>query len=103
MPVVILAIITVVLIVMFLYEQSVEQSKMHMALRAEAGHVTERMECTGSDWDGTVTTGSFKVTASQGLAMRHNGLLKVPGQHELNGCWTTADGVKYARLKQARQ
>ena len=43
LPVLIFAVITVVLIIMFFYSQMTQRSQMHIALRQEAGRQTETM------------------------------------------------------------
>ena len=43
LPILIFAVITVVLIIMFFYSQMTERSQMHIALRQEAGLQTETM------------------------------------------------------------
>ena len=57
LPILIFAVITVVLIIMFFYSQMTERSQMHIALRQEAGLQTETMRNEDSlDWDGEIYT-----------------------------------------------
>ena len=53
LPVLIFAVITVVLIIMFFYSQMTQRSQMHIALRQEAGRQTETMTSEHVlEWDG---------------------------------------------------
>lgn len=103
LPVIILAVITVILVLMFFYEQSFDQSMMHIYLRSEAGAVTERLTCSSSDWNGTCTTekkGVFKNIEGQNmLTMLHRGLLNRNGHAYNNGSWHAADGVAFRRAQ----
>ena len=57
LPVLIFAVITVVLIIMFFYSQMTQRSQMHIALRQEAGKQTETMTSEHVlEWDGEMYT-----------------------------------------------
>ena len=113
LPSVILSVITVVLIIMFFYDSSISQSRMHMALRCEAGLVTEKCTTYAEDgtalspeeiWDGRITTSGVsaakRVTGSAEVSMVSRGLLSRIGRREIKGDLRALDPVGIKRLRQ---
>ena len=113
LPFVILTVITVVLIIMFFYDSSVSQSRMHMALRCEAGLVTEKCTAYAEDgtvfspediWDGRVTSSGVsaakRVTGSAEVYMVSHGLLSRIGRREITGDLRALDPAGIKRLRQ---
>ena len=113
LPFVILAVITTVLIIMFFYESSVSESSMHMALRCEAGLISEK--CTSySDggtalspddiWNGSITSSGVshakRVSGSADVAMVSRGLLSRLGRRHLTDDLRVLDPVSLLRLRQ---
>ena len=113
LPFVILAVITTVLIIMFFYESSVSESRMHMALRCEAGLISEK--CTSySDegtalspddiWDGNITSSGVspakRVSGSADVAMVSRGLLYRLGRRHISGYARVLDPVSLLRIRQ---
>lgn len=106
LPIVIFAIITVILAVMFFYEQSVEESRMHIALRCQAGQITEK--CTyyidgfpvdaAAIWKGDISVNNAglhkNVTGQANISMLHQGLLRSLGTRRLSGSWLIIDPTK---------
>ena len=106
LPMVILSVIRVVLIVMFFYSQVTEQSRMHIALRGEAGAATGRTSYT----EGGPTKGDFdgEIYVDEGLVecraygkkylmMEERGLLSEKKAFIVEGSWTAIDGPGYVR------
>ncbi|GEM_PF-1246616 len=113
LPFVILAVITTVLIIMFFYESSVSESRMHMALRCEAGLITEKFTCYSEDgsaispediWDGSITSSGIapakRVSGSSDVAMVSRGLLSRLGRRSIEGELRAADPVSLLRIRQ---
>ena len=114
LPVIIFAVITVVLIVMLFYEQSVNQSRMHMALRCEAGQITGKTVTYNEElqpldaatvWDGNIASerkGLFRqVAGDKEIQMIAKGILSERFALRLSDTAHAADGVNYIRLKGA--
>ncbi len=113
LPISMLAIITIVLVLLFFYQQSVETSRLHQAIRCKAGEVTERTiyysdkastdGAEGLLWDGSISVKSgllFKsVNGSKDISMLHWGILWGQASALLEGSCYAADGVKVKRLK----
>ena len=111
LPVIIFAILTTVLIVMFFYEQSVEESKMHIALRCQAGQLTEKniyysegfQKNPEGFWDGDVSVKRYglyySLSARENISMLHKGLIYAPGTTDINGSWYAIDPAKIRRQK----
>lgn len=76
-PLVILAVISVICILIFLYNGVEMQCKMHMALRAEAGEVTETVNYIQQpDFVAPITRkGQHKLETKSQLKMGKRGLL----------------------------
>ena len=112
LPFVMLAIITTVLIIMYFYESSVSESRMHMALRCEAGLITEKSTAYAENtalspeelWDGSLTTSGAatakRVSGSKNISMASAGLLSGPGRRQISGQLRAVDPVRALRLRQ---
>lgn len=106
LPVIMLAVITSVLIIMFFYMQMAEQCKLHNVLRAEAGRVTEKtiytsgasndMSDAAMHIDKNIIGG--KVTGRKYLVMDHKGILDKKGTFTLEGHCYVVDGTSYVRV-----
>ena len=109
----IFSVITVVLIVMFFYESSLAESRMHMALRCEAGLVTEKCTSYSEDgsvlstesvWDGSVTTSGAaptkRVIGNGEVRLVSCGLLSGLGMREITDDLRAVDPVKLLRIRQ---
>ncbi len=116
LPFVILSVITTVLITMYFYESSVSESRMHMALRCEAGLSAETVTRFSEDssvlssealWDGSITSHGVSAAkifkASREISMISEGLLSHLGQRRLSGELRAADPVLSLRLRQIIQ
>ncbi|MDO4544892.1 MAG: hypothetical protein Q4C25_01930 [Bacillota bacterium] len=102
LPIIILVTITVVLIIMFFYSQMTEQSRMHRALRQEAGLLTEKTTYFQTvDFEGSLSSSKSltggKVTGEKELSMVHRGILSALGRCQLKGSCYATDGPKYVR------
>jgi len=106
LPVVIIAVITSVLVIMFFYTQMSERSRLHTVLRSEAGIMTEytlygdvpdmpdgyeiNMKKPG-------ITGTGEISASKNLLMREKGILTKRGRFTVKGSAYAADAPQYVR------
>ena len=102
LPILIFAVITVVLIIMFFYSQMTERSQMHIALRQESGLQTETMKNEVSlDWDGEIYTkkgaAGVDVTGKKYLLMEHRGILSKKGAFAIQGSCSGVDAAQYVR------
>lgn len=101
-PVIVLATITSVLIIMFFYSQMTERSSMHIALRAEAGTITQTtVYCGGSDWDGEIYSDrkaiGGEIYGKKYLLMSNKGILSNKGIFVVEGAWHATAGSDYVR------
>ena len=114
LPFVILAVITVVLIIMFFYASSLSQCRMHMALRCEAGLMTEKCTSYADDgtalspdklWDGRIISSGLstakRVTGSTDVSMVSRGLLSHVGRRHMTEDLRVVDPVGLLRIRQA--
>ena len=102
LPVLIFAVITVVLIIMFFYSQMTQRSQMHIALRQEAGRQTETMTSEHVlEWDGEMYTkkgmAGVTVTGKKYLLMEHKGILTKKGAFAVKGSCSAVDAAQYVR------
>lgn len=102
LPILIFAVITVVLIIMFFYSQMTERSRMHVVLRQEAGQVTGTLQSGQPlDWDGEIYTkkgpAGVTVTGKRYLLMEHRGILKKKGAFAVRGSCSGVDAAQYVR------
>ena len=113
LPFVILAVITTVLIIMFFYESSVSESRMHIALRCEAGLISEKYTSYSDEgfalspddiWYGSITSSGVshakRVSGSADVAMVSRGLLSRLGHRQITGEQRVLDPVSTLRLRQ---
>lgn len=113
LPFVFLSILTAVMIVMFFYESSVTESQMHMALRCEAGLLTETSTSYSEEgtvlssddiWRGNITSsglaGTKQVSASADVSMVSKGLLSNLGRRRLSASVRALDPTAMLRLRQ---
>ena len=103
LPVLMMAVITAVLIIMFFYSQMTEQSRMHVALRQEAGKITEQtVYLHESGYDGELTYRKTlqggTVQGSKKLLMEHRGILLRNGSFMITGRAYAPDGPDYVRF-----
>ena len=114
LPFVILSVITCVLIILFFYESSFSECRMHMALRCEAGAVTGNRTAYAEDehvltaedlWDGSITcsgtAAARRLCADKRVSVLSGGLLLRPGQRRLAGELRAVDPVFMLRLRQS--
>ena len=98
---------------MYFYESSVSESQMHMALRCEAGLVTEKSTAYSSGggilspeniWAGSITTSGIapakRISASGDVSMVSKGLLSHTGRRQLSAELRAVDPVGLLRLRQ---
>lgn len=98
---------------MYFYESSVSESQMHMALRCEAGLVTEKCTAYSADggilspesiWNGTITTSGVapakRISANDDVSMMSKGLLSHTGRRQLSAELRAVDPVSLLRLRQ---
>lgn len=113
LPFVILAILTTVLILLYFYDSSVSESRMHMALRCEAGLASGKSAAYSDDdsllssedlWDGSIaSSGSFpaaRIRGSKTISMVSAGLLARLGRRTLSGELRVTDPARALRLRQ---
>ena len=111
LPIIILTVITVILIIMFFYDESVNQSQTHIALRCEAGQITEKTSSyineegitdSGTIWDGNISVdrkGIFsRVSGSKRISLIARGVLRVRETNELSDSAHVIDAVKFVRV-----
>lgn len=105
-PVIILAVITVVLVVMFFYSQMSERCNIHVFLRAEAGKLTEQTIYLTPPEADSLSDVSFytdkkaiggEVYGKKYLVMPHGGLLRQKGTFTIEACCHAVDGCGYVR------
>lgn len=106
LPMIVLVTVTAVLIIMFFYNQMVEQSRLHIALRSEAGMMTEQTvyHHVEAAMDGVEAEIYRKERAIGGsvygkkyLVMPHRGILDKKGTFPVEGSWYATDGAEYVR------
>ena len=106
LPVIILTVITAVLIIMFFYSQMTERSRMHIAMRREAGLATgktfyidegRRDADTEAEIYAEKTITGSKVYGKKYLIMSHRGLLEKKGTFVMEGTCSGTDGAQYVR------
>lgn len=76
-PVIILSLIAVIYILIYFYDQTGEQVKMHMVLRSESGRMCDNMYYDNQDADGmTVYRKNNKIYSYKMVSLGKNGLLE---------------------------
>lgn len=102
-PLVILTVITCVLICMFFYTQTMEQSRFHMALRQAAEEVDDHTEYAHRirEYDGRIETEKsglfYRARGKERVEMKNNLLIKGRTDQTIESLWTASDGVTYVR------
>ncbi len=102
-PLVILTVITCILICMFCYDQTAEQCRMHMAMRAQAGELTGRTVCLRDigPWEGQLSpgrSGIFRtINGKERIIMKNQGIVSERISGDLESLWHASDGVSYIR------
>ncbi len=108
LPVIIFVLITVVLIVMFFYSQMTERSRMHTAMRAEAGLAAGTTVYTADndsseDTDAEIytekTLSGSEVVGKKYLIMKYRGVLEKKGIFVVKGKCSASDGARYVRYQ----
>ena len=106
LPVIITAVITAVLIIMFFYSQITERSRLHTALRNEAGLLSEQTvyadpEVLPDDTDAEIyrddTLTGKQIYGKKYLIMSHKGILDKKGVFTIEGRCYAIDGPEYVR------
>lgn len=106
LPVLILAVITSILIIMFFFSQMTEKCRLHMALRNEAGMMSGQTVYMGesrdvSDTDAEIYTSKGitggTVYGKKYLIMEHQGILEKKGTFVVEGSCHSVDGTDYVR------
>ena len=114
LPFVIMSVITVVLIIMFFYQSSMAECRMHMALRCEAGLTTEKHSTYAGDgtafspedlWDGCITTSGVsvakRISGAGEVSMVSRGLLSKVGRRKVTSSMRALDPTALLRIRQA--
>lgn len=106
LPVIIFVLITIVLIVMFFYSQMMERSRLHIAMRCEAGLAAGSTVYAGGDESGMDTDAEIytekTVSGSEAsgrkyLIMKYRGVLEKRGIFVVEGKCSGTDGARYVR------
>lgn len=102
-PVVIMVMITAVLIIMFFFSQMTEKSRLHIAVRHEAGVLTEQTYCIEpavvSDAE-ILPVNELKNKALVGkknVFINNSGVLSNVEPYKIEGSCYLVDGCKYVR------
>lgn len=106
LPVLILAVITSILIIMFFFSQMTEKCRLHMALRNEAGMMSGQTVYMGESRDAADTDAEIytskgitggTVYGKKYLIMEHQGILEKKGTFVVEGSCHSVDGTDYVR------
>jgi len=106
LPVIILTVITAVLIIMFFYSQMTERSRLHTALRSEAGLMSEQTvyaepALLPDDTDAEIyqddSLAGGQIYGKKYLIMSHQGILEKKGVFIIEGRCYAIDGPEYVR------
>jgi len=103
-PLVIITVITCVLICMFFYSQTIEQSRLHMAMRQAAGQADGHREygdVIGGYEDRITTERSGLFYSSRGMEsvrMINRGSIRGRVDQRIESIWTASNGVSYVRF-----
>ena len=106
LPMIIFAVITVALIIMFFYSQITDQCRLHIAIRSEAGAATGRtvyFEEDENDFNDEIEIYTDKkltgceVNGKKYLIMKYKGILEKKGVFLVTGKCTGTDGPAYGR------
>ena len=103
LPLTILTVITCMLICIFFYTQTIQQSRLHTALRHAAegscGRSVYPASPPDSRWDIVTEKRGFYYTSrgEEWIIMKKNLLISKRADRKIEGVWTTVDGVSYVR------
>ena len=106
LPVIIFVLITIVLIVMFFYSQITERSRLHIAMRCEAGLAagstvyagdSESSEDTDAEIYTEKTVSGSEASGRKYLIMKYRGILEKKGIFVVEGKCSGTDGARYVR------
>jgi len=106
LPIIILTVITAVLIIMFFYSQMTERSRLHTALRSEAGLMSEQTIYADpalfpNDTDAEIyqddSLAGGQIYGKKYLVMPHRGILEEKGIFIIEGRCYAVDGPEYVR------
>lgn len=106
LPMIILVTVTAVLIIMFFYTQMVEQSRLHITLRSEAGMLTEQtvyhhvepmLDGAGAEIYTKKSAMGGSVYGKKYLVMANKGILDKKGTFPVEGSCYATDGAEYVR------
>ena len=102
LPMVVLAVVTSVLVIMFFCSQMTERSHMHIELRSEAGEATKKTYYYHrQNWDGEIykeKKGSYgEIHGKKYLIMKNKGLLAKKGTFIVEDKCSFVDGPQYIR------
>jgi hypothetical protein len=110
LPVIIMVVITAVLIIMFFYGQMVEQCKLHMTIRKQAGMMSGNTlylndEVNSNLHEAEIYTEETPLGGSvygrKNLIMKHKGALYKKGTFVVEGSCYEIDGPSYIRYSSA--
>ncbi len=113
MPIVVLSIITIIVILIFFYEESVLTSKLHRVIRCEAGLVSEKTIYYDEMDNRVISTSDqkeFNIESQGGIpfrkiygkgsiALRYKGLVREETSSTVTGEWYAVSGSKFKRLR----
>lgn len=102
LPMIILAVITAVLVIMFFFSQMSERSRMHIELRKESGRAAESTAYLHqSAWEGEIYTEKKgvggEVYGKKYLIMEHSGLLSKKGTFIIEDRCFYINAAQYVR------
>lgn len=106
LPVIIFVLLTIVLIVMFFYSQMTERSRLHVAMRCEAGLAagstvyagdSERSADTDAEIYTEKTVSGSEASGRKYLIMKYRGVLEKRGIFVVEGKCSGTDGARYVR------
>ena len=106
LPVILFVLITIVLIVMFFYSQITERSRLHIAMRCEAGLAagstvyagdSESSEDTDAEIYTEKTVSGSEASGRKYLIMKYRGILEKKGIFVVEGKCSGTDGARYVR------
>lgn len=104
LPVCVLAVVTIVYIMMFLYSEAAGQAMVHVATRAAAGEETDTV-ITAEHVPAAVTAYESKrrglacFTADKGIYVRAGGLMRRALKRDVSSSSYTVDEAKLIRYK----
>lgn len=102
LPIIIIAMITLVLIEGYYYQLAAETGRMHIALRGNAGALTGKtIYADGGNWKGEIDMKKSaiggKVYGRGEVRMVSKGMIMGKGSQTIEGSYYAVDGPKYVR------